>query len=210
MKKIDLKYEILDKQRRSILPLLKKFKSDFYLAGGTGLALQIGHRDSVDFDFFSYRSFNTVKLYKKIKEIFSDFKIKKIQDEKNTLTILLDNKIKISFFSYPYKLINSIVEDEYLRVASILDISSMKLSAIVSRATIKDYLDIYFILQQYSLEKLLKVTGKKFNDLDRNLILKSLVYFSDVTKEPIRYKTTKITWQQVQNFLKKEVLKIKF
>ena len=140
-----MKYEILDKKRRDILSLLKNFKAEFYLAGGTGLALQLGHRDSIDFDFFSPKAIDTQKLYKKIQTVFADYKIKKVQEEKDTLTVIIAGKIKLSFFAYPYKLVGKPVSDEYLRVASVLDIACMKLSAIVSRATNKDYLDLYLI-----------------------------------------------------------------
>ena len=74
-------YNILDKKRKNILPFLKNFKSDFYLAGGTALALQIGHRDSIDFDFFAPQDIDTKKLFEKIRDIFQDFEISKIQEE---------------------------------------------------------------------------------------------------------------------------------
>jgi len=210
MKKTIFHYDILDKQRRSVLPLLKRFKSKFYLAGGTGLALQLGHRDSIDFDFFSPKPIDTVKLYVEVKETFVGYKIKKIQEEKNTLTVVLNQKIKISFFTYPYKLISPVVVDEYLRLASVSDIAAMKFSTIISRATNKDYIDIYYILQNgYDLSQLLQFAEKKFKDLERNLILKSLVYFVDVTKEPIRFITTPVAWQQVQTDLKKAVQQLK-
>ena len=203
-------YDILDKQRRLLLPLFKKIKPDFYLAGGTGLALQLGHRDSIDFDFFCQENFDTVRLYRTIQEIFVGFKIKKIQEEKNTLTIILDDKVKLSFFSYPYKLIKPLLSDKYLNVATVPDIAVMKFSAIVSRATNKDYIDLYFILQDYSLEQLLNFSKKKMPDLDINLILKSLIYFKDVTKERIRFRTTPVSWQQVEDFIKQIVVKQKF
>lgn len=75
-------YDILDKKRIKILPLLKSFKNRFYLAGETALALQIGHRDSVDFDFFSKNDFDTINLFKEIKDVFKECKIVKIQEEK--------------------------------------------------------------------------------------------------------------------------------
>jgi hypothetical protein len=78
-------YNILDKKRLAILPLLKNFKADFYLAGGTGLALQLGHRDSIDFDFFLPKNIDTPKLFFTIRYIFKNHKILKVQEEKNTL-----------------------------------------------------------------------------------------------------------------------------
>lgn len=86
----------------------------------------------------------------------------------------------------------------------------MKLSAIVSRATNKDYIDIYFIIKIISLESLLISTKKKFLDIDENLILKSLVYFEDVEKNPIRFRNNNnISFSEVKAFLKKNVLSIK-
>jgi len=93
-------YQILDKKRQTILLSLKIFKDDFYLAGGTSLALQIGHRISIDFDFFTIKEINTIKLFDRILEIFPQKKIIKTQEEKNTLTIFIDHDIKISFFTY--------------------------------------------------------------------------------------------------------------
>lgn len=198
-------YDILDAKRRQVLPLLKNFKADFYLAGGTGLALQLGHRDSIDFDFFSPKPINTIALYKKIKDIFTGHKIEKVQEEKDTLTIFIDDGIKISFFSYSYKLIGKVIQEENLNIASIIDIACMKLSAIVSRATNKDYVDLYFILQDLPLGEILEPLKNKFPDLDINLALKSLVYFKDVKKEPIKFKHQKnIDFASVKSFLERQ------
>ncbi len=197
-------YDILDAKRRQILPLLKNFKADFYLAGGTGLALQLGHRDSIDFDFFSPKSIDTAILFKKVKEIFADYRVVKVQDEKDTLTVFIDNNIKISFFSYPYKLVSPTIKEENLNIASIVDIACMKLSAIVSRATNKDYVDLYFIFQDLTISQILLVFSKKFPDLDINLVLKSLVYFKDINKEPIKFKHQRnIDFTAVKSFLEK-------
>jgi hypothetical protein len=77
--------EILDDNRKKILPLLSKIDGRFYLAGGTALALQIGHRDSIDFDFFTDSDINTEKLFDSVVEIFKDHKVVKTYTEKNTL-----------------------------------------------------------------------------------------------------------------------------
>ena len=198
-------YNILDEKRIKLLPFLKFFKKDFYLAGGTGLALQMGHRDSVDFDFFTYKPIDTKKLFIKLKEIFLDFEILKIEEDENTMIVLIDG-VKVSFFSYPYKLITEIVNEDDLAIASIEDIGCMKLSAIISRATIKDYVDLYYILQKINLEKLLKKAVVKFQDIDKNLILKSLVYFKDIKQEEILFKNNNnIEIEEIEKYLKNEV-----
>ena len=201
-----LYWEILDGERNKILPIFSSFKDDFYLAGGTALALQIGHRDSNDFDFFTKNSFSSWELFKKLKEVFVGLKMVKIQEEKDTLTVLIDEKIKISFFGYPYDLIKSLIKSEYINLASIEDIGAMKLSAITGRSVLKDYLDIYWILQKISLFKLTKVCQKKYKDLDINLVLKSLVYFDDVIEEPINYKISdQVSYEKIKSFLRNEV-----
>src|SRR3989344_955285 len=113
-------YDILDKKRIEILSFFNLFKDRFYLAGGTGLALQIGHRDSIDFDFF-----------------------------------------KLSFFRYPYILIKDCLDEENLRIASIEDIACMKLSAIVSRAVEKDFVDLYFIIKKIQFKHGFNVAMKE-------------------------------------------------
>ena len=201
-------YNILDKKRLAILPLLKNFKKDFYLAGGTGLALQLGHRDSIDFDFFSKNNINTQELFLKIKDVFKNHKILKTQEEKNTLTVFIDENIKLSFFTYNYKLIEKLINEPNLRIASILDIACMKLSAIVSRATNKDYIDLYFIIKKIPLKLILNKLNKKLPELDINLVLKSLVYFEDINKEPIKFKNnSNLNFNIVKDFFKKEIYK---
>ncbi len=202
-------YDILDKKRKDVLPLLADFKKGFYLGGGTALALQLGHRDSVDFDFFNQKDLDTKKLFDNIRETFSGKELKKIQEEKNTLTVLVDKDIKLSFFTYKYPLIKDLKEEKYLNLASVEDIGCMKLSAIISRATNKDYIDLYYILQRIELPELLKWAEQKFPEIETNLILKSLVYFEDVEVETINFKHNKeIDFEEVKNFLIKKVKEI--
>ncbi len=199
-------YNILDKKRKEILPLFKTFEKDFYLAGGTALALQIGHRDSVDFDFFTQKEINTKKLYEKIKEVFKDHQVLKNQEEKNTLTVTINNSIKVSFFTYKTKMINPLIKEDYFNLASLEDIACMKLSAITSRATNKDYIDIYFILQRKDLADLLNKTKKKLPDISLNLILKSLIFFKDIEIKPIKFKNkNKVSFNKVKTFIKRRV-----
>ncbi|MCR4277520.1 MAG: nucleotidyl transferase AbiEii/AbiGii toxin family protein [Candidatus Berkelbacteria bacterium] len=187
MSEIKIFLDILDDNRRTILPSFKHFGDRFYLAGGTALALQLGHRDSVDFDFFNPNPFSTEKLWQEIGKSFGSTALTKIQEEENTLSVTI-NGVKASFFHFPYPLVGSAVSYEFFDLASVADIGCMKLSAITGRSLAKDYVDIYFILQQVGLPELLDLAQKKFPTLDTNLILKSLVYFDDITEEPIIFK----------------------
>ena len=202
-------YNILDKKRFDILPAFAFLKEDFYLAGGTALALQIGHRDSVDFDFFCKKDIDTKKLFDLLKDKLGKHKILKTQDEINTLSILLDGDIKISFFAYKYELLNEIIKTNYLQIASLEDIACMKLSAITSRATNKDYIDLYYILQKIKLSDLLEKVNKKFSDLDINLILKSLTYFDDIQIQPIVFRNDNfVDFEEVKKTIEQKVLEV--
>jgi len=202
-------YNILDKKRFDILPLFEELKKDFYLAGGTALALQIGHRDSVDFDFFSEQDINTKGLFERLRDILKGHILLNIQEEFNTLTVMVDAVIKVSFFTHKYKLIKETIYDGNLSLASIEDIGCMKLSAITSRASNKDYIDLYFILKHLSLSSLLDNAYVKYPTLERNLILKSLVYFEDITLEKILFKNNNnINFEEVKDKLRSEVKKL--
>lgn len=202
-------YNILNKKRLKFLPLFKNFKKDFYLAGGTALALQIGHRDSIDFDFFTKKDIDTKKLFEEIKRIFKDYKIIKVQEERNTLSVIVNNTIKLSFFTYKYNLVEQLVKTEYFNFASIIDIACMKLSAIINRAVNKDYVDLYYILQKITLFTLLDKMKWKFPDIDINLASKSLIFFSDVEQEPLRFRNNnKVSFKKIKDYFKKEIKKL--
>jgi hypothetical protein len=202
-------YNILDKKRIALLPFFRNLEEKFYLGGGTALALQIGHRDSLDFDFFKNGDIDTKKLFDDIKEVFEGHKLLKIQEERNTLDLIIDDTVKVSFFGYKYELIDDVINEENLTLASIRDIGCMKLSAITGRASNKDYIDIYYILKAIPLAELLEKASEKFPDLDRNLILKSLVYFEDIEVEPIMFKNNNnLNLEEVKIFLEREVKKV--
>ena len=199
-------YEILDKRRLSILPLLSNWKDRFYLAGGTALALYFGHRDSIDFDFFTKERFDEAKLVEEIKDIFVGHKVEIIQIENQTVTALIDSDIKISFMNYNYELVDQIKSEEYLNLASITDIACMKLSAICSRSLSKDYIDLYFILKDFDLESLLKSCEIKFKIIDRAVIIKSILYFNDIVEEPVKMILEKdLTIKNIKDSLTKKV-----
>lgn len=204
---MNLHLNILDDKRREILPFFKDFSDDgFYLAGGTGLALEIGHRDSVDFDFFKEGDFDTTFLIEKIGNIFVSHKISITQQEKNTVSCLIDDSIQISFFGYQHKLLFPLVKNAYFDIASIIDIGCMKLSAITGRYMEKDYVDLYFILQNILISELLENFIKKYPNFDKTLVLKSLVYFDDITEEPILFKEGHdVSFETIKVFLQKIV-----
>ncbi len=184
--KNNLIYTVLDNKRIEILDKLSIFKNNFYLAGETGLALQLGHRKSVDFDFFTAIEFNNQKLIDIVKETFYGAKISVIQNELDTLTFLLDDSIKISLFKLQYANFLPLVKTEFFNLAQIPEIGVMKLLELF-RATYKDYVDVYFILQKYELAEIIDLAVKKHSEFDVGIYLRALLAYDDVDDFPISF-----------------------
>lgn len=202
-------WNILDKEQTALLPLFKAaVGAEFYLAGGTGLALQLGHRDSIDFVFFMEGEFSATDLALRLENVFAGHVVTITQQELNTLTCLIDGSVQVSFFGYRYPTLRPFIETEHFRIASIEDIGCMKLSAITGRSVEKDYVDLYFILQHVALAELLVLGARKLPSLDSGLVLKSLVYFDDVLAEPIFFKENhNVSFDEVKRFLEGTVRK---
>ena len=174
----ELKLEILDKERIKILSLLKIFKDDFYLAGGTGLALQIGHRESVDFDLSFFNE--------KVCAVFKDYKIIIMQFEANIYSVILNDEIKLSFFKIKDCVILPLIQSEWFQLCDAIEIGAMKVAALF-RGAYRDYLDIYFILLNNSLESVLEICKKKYHEFDQALYLKALLSYDDLEETPIKF-----------------------
>jgi len=139
-----------------------------------------------------------------ISEWFSDEAVIKTFEQKNTLYLEIQG-IKFSFFTYTHQLLFPLVRTEYIDLADKLDIAPMKLWAIQNRATNKDYVDLYYLIQEYWLRRLLDAFFKKYGKVvSETLILKSLVYFDDIVEEPL-IMNTQLTGEDVQMYLRKEV-----
>ena len=206
-----LKLNILDKKRRALLPLLKEFKNEFYLAGGTALALQLGHRKSFDFDFFALNKFNLTNTQKKAVSLFKNHKLNILQLENDTFTILINDAIKISFFKIADKPIISLIESEWFYICNELEIGAMKISARL-RAAYRDYVDIYFLLKKYKLEELIDLCKQKYPAFELSVYIKALFSYDDIEITPIRYspgyeKTPKEIFSYIKNQTKRYVAK---
>lgn len=199
-----LHFDILDKKRVKILPNLEFLRKDysFYLAGGTALALQIGHRISIDFDFYTSKDFDPKGLYKRFKEIFD--KIDSVHIAEGTLLLAIYD-IGISFFRYEYPMLKPLIKTEYIDLLSIEDIVAMKIIAIVQRGRKRDFIDIYYLLKRYGLERLLKFTEKKYDVFNKYIGLRALTYFEDAEKDKSRSRLEtfeEIKWDEI----KKEII----
>jgi predicted nucleotidyltransferase component of viral defense system len=195
-----------DKLRLDILPeeqlrLFEKLSSqsfikDYYLAGGTCLALQIGHRQSVDFDFFIPADFQTSDIVNILTQLGS---YQRENEERNTINGSL-NGVRISFFGYRYNIIDDFTIFNNIRLAGMKDIAAMKLEAIAGRGSKKDFIDMFFLLQQYTLEEIFSFHSQKYGAGLSNQYhhLKSLVYFADAESEAMPLMIKPVIWEDVK------------
>lgn len=183
------------------LPALEGFN----LAGGTALALQIGHRISVDLDFFGDVDFEGITILDSLRDIAEI----KIINQSRAILILNVNGIKVDFVRYRYPLFHPVREMDGVRLFSILDIGSMKLAAITNRGRKRDFFDLFFILRAYSLRHLLEAYNAKYSDGSEFLVRKSLVYFEDAEEDDIPSVFDKsVTWPIVKRTIELEVKKL--
>ena len=191
--------ETLSKNTAIVLEKIAEIAKPFYLAGGTSLALQMGHRISVDLDFFTPDSFSTSDLVEKLKAIG---KLKVDDQSERTLNGSLDG-VKISFFKYQYKLIFPTIEHKGVNLADEKDIAAMKIVAISDRGTKKDFVDLYVLLKKYSLEKILEFFNEKYKECNYNMIhiSRSLTYFFDADKNIEPEMLIKYDWNEMKKYI---------
>lgn len=200
---------------QAVLPALRRLLSrlaekgifrEFYLAGGTGLALLIHHRRSVDLDFFSRKNRLNFSDRRHLLSALQSFPgWKEIESKDGTLHGQVGG-VKVSFFWYDVPLVRPLVRREALRIASPTDIGLMKIGAIIGRGSRKDFVDLYAICRRVPLRRLLFAAPRKFEgSRDFTLqALKALCFFEDAEREPA-LTGVRWTWSQVKGFFESEV-----
>jgi hypothetical protein len=176
------------------------FLRSFYLAGGTGCALHIGHRRSQDFDLFSSEAFEIFPVQNVLRNLgrfVADY------SDAGTLVGRLDGS-KVGFFHYPYPLLEETVGFLGGRVASLADIGCMKIDAISSRGTKRDFIDLFFVLKALGLDlgTFFPRFERKYGPggFNRHHILKSLVYFDDADNDPEPEMLVDFSWDDAKLF----------
>jgi predicted nucleotidyltransferase component of viral defense system len=196
----------IDKKTKRVLEQIAETQiaKDFYLAGGTALAVQRGHRISNDLDWFCQNDFSNGKIKAKLTKI-GKFKIH--SEEEGTIHGEL-NGVKVTFLRYKYRSLYPHVVFEEINLADERDIAAMKIDAISSRGSKKDFIDLYFLLETYSLGRLIGFFEKKFSDIEYNRlhILTSLTYFDEAEDEPMPIMLKNISWDRVKEEISKEVM----
>ncbi len=180
----------------------REYLKNFVLVGGTALALQIGHRKSVDLDLFTLSDFTSEKLLENLK---TDYQVL-IRAQSSQSLIVEINRIKVDFIRFKYPFIRPILRIDDLRMLGTEDIAPMKLDAITGRGSKKDFFDLYFLLQKYSLKELLDLYAQKYDHQTIFHVIRSLSYFLDAESdpEPMVF-DKKVTWAKVKKLIGKQV-----
>jgi hypothetical protein len=179
--------EILSKEQLEFMPLLKMANKKFGLVGGTAIALQIGHRRSIDFDFFSYEEFKNTVIKK---QVLRTNKIDRIIVNKLGEFTCLSNDVKITFYNFPYKIEYNKKFEKFIKIPDLLTLAAMKAFVLGQRVKWKDYVDLYFIMKDFcSIKEIEKKAQENFKgEFNAKLFRMQLSYFNDVNyDEEVEY-----------------------
>jgi hypothetical protein len=202
--------EILTDAQQTVLELLSRIPEiqTFYLAGGTALALHLGHRRSRDFDFFRSKEFRPQDLLTHIMEVGE---IELLQETAGTLTVAFRG-VPTSFFHYGYPLLRPLHETPWaIGLAHADDIAAMKLAALAGRGSRKDFVDLYFYCRERApIEDVFGLFREKYRGLtvDSYHLLRSLTFFDDAEAEVMPELLRKVTWDEIKTFFRTEAIRL--
>ena len=151
------------------------------------MALQLGHRVSIDFDLFSSKRIKK-NLLGEIKNLFPNASIKIAVNNPEELTIFL-SAIKITFLRYPFPIVSKLVSFKGLKLLSVTELAATKAYTIGRRGTFKDYADLFFVLKKKraKLGQIIEMAQKKYgNNFNTRLFLEQLIYLNDIKDEKIK------------------------
>ena len=194
----------------AILELIKSLQArsylnGFHLVGGTALALQLGHRQSIDIDLFSNFDFDIAVL---LEHIHQDYSYQLFLTAPNTIKGCI-NGINVDIIAHRYKILNEPEWVQGARLLSLPDLVAMKLNAIsVSGQRSKDFIDLYYLLNQFDLGSMLGFYRNKYDQENVAFVLKSLIYFNevDLADWPILVKNPGLKWEEIKKKLEKVVM----
>lgn len=184
----------------------KEYMKGFFLVGGTALALQIGHRTSVDLDLFSDFSFDTAYV---LENLSADFDFKLFFSANNTLKGSIED-VQVDILAHRYPYVCSPLMIENIAMVSAEDIIAMKLNAIsLSGQRIKDFIDIFYLLKSYSIDDMIHFYKMKYAAFNEVNVLKSLTWFEDIDHSdmPVLLENPELKWSEVSSTIRKETQK---
>lgn len=175
--------------------------SELRLVGGTALALQYGHRSSVDLDLFGKIDIDGYEL----QSILSKYGVLKVENETKIIHQYYIDNIKVDVVNYPFEWISPIIEEDGIRLASPIDIAAMKMNAIEGRGTKKDFIDMYMLLQHYSLKEIIAFYQQKYPNYSIFRALRSLTYFEDAEDQFMPRMFIEDTWEDMKLYITNQV-----
>lgn len=198
MKKMLHKETISEAMHQLLLQLnsLVAVKNNFVLGGGTALSLQLGHRKSIDLDFFTNNEFNGASLISEINSL--KIPLTEIYDTKHQLRFITEG-IKVDFLYTQDNFLFKPIHEEQIKLLTIQDIAVMKLYTILHRGEKKDYWDIAELLNFVSLNEMINLFTQKHKNYSKTIIIKYLNSFSDINYLPDPIALNHATWQSSQN-----------
>lgn len=193
----------------NLLELLIKLMNEnafinYNLVGGTALSLQIGHRNSIDIDLFGNQEIDQ-DSFTTILEKIGHTEVSK--SSKNILITLIDD-VKVDFVNYKYPLLEDPLVIQGIRMLSTKDIAAMKLNAIAGRGSKKDFIDLFFLLNEFTLREIFGFYLQKYHDGSEFMVLKSLSYFEEADIQPQPQMFVDFNWETCKQKIISEVLKI--
>jgi len=203
-----LHYETIDSKTLGLLKDLQNIPafSELRLAGGTSLALQIGHRKSIDIDLFGNIRADEFEISEALNKLG---KVTILRKSANINIFVIEN-IKLDLVNYQYPWIEKSIFEDNIALAGQKDIAAMKLAAITGRGTKKDFVDLFFLLKQFSLSEMLGFYNQKYVDGSEFLVLKSLAYFDDADEDEDPIMLKPFDWNEIKKTIEnhlKEYLK---
>lgn len=201
--------EILSEKQCELLPLLIQFSREYYLAGGTAVALHIGHRRSIDFDLFKNSSLNHKKNLNRISDCGLQYEVtRRVADQMNVTV----GNVKVTFLEYPFNVEAKARLENIIRIPELIDLSAMKAYALGRRSKWKDYVDLYFILKDhFSFSQVAERASGIFGQLfSEKLFRAQLSYFDDIDySEQVEYVNSAVPEEEIRTFLTEKSLDVK-
>ena len=198
--------EILTETQVDLLPLVKHFKREFYLVGGTAIALYIGHRRSIDFDLFKFASLHPKSIIAKVSSAGLSYSVTRRVSEQFNITI---REVKFTFFEYPFKIETTNYFEDFLRMPDLIDLAAMKAYALGRRSKWKDYVDFYFLLKDhFTIDEISERAMIIFDQLfSPKLFRAQLSFFQDVNSvEPVEFLIPAPSEDDIKEFLIEKAL----
>jgi len=191
-----LQYHTVHQQTLELLRQLQQHDlfRDLRLVGGTSLALQIGHRTSIDIDLFGSIDVDEIDISAALASMGS---VTQLKSSKNIHIYLLNN-VKVDIVNYPYPWLQPAILQDGLLLADLVDIAAMKIAAVTGRGSKKDFVDLYFLLKQMDIAQILDHYVAKYKDVSLFMTLKSIIYFDDADKDEMPNMFSDLSWNEVK------------